>query len=237
LLAVESLRLESKCVGFLGYLFFAQVTRHHAAAWLDTTFRLPRIHLMPTPLQSILESYRVTSQTEREKGSYFEELIRTYLRFEASYADLYSEVWLFADWVKEIGGQQFGFNAKDTGIDLAAKTHGTGEYHAIQCKCYAPTYRVRKADIDSFFTASGQKPFTQRIIVATTNDWSDNAENALANQQPPVYKIDLSDLENSQIDWAKYQPSAAPALKPKKQLRPHQKTANTKVGLGFKTAD
>lgn len=30
-----------------------------------------------TPLQSILAAYRATSQTEREKGTYFEELIRT----------------------------------------------------------------------------------------------------------------------------------------------------------------
>ena len=56
-----------------------------------------------TPLQKILAKYRATSQTEREKGSYFEELIRTYFRFEASYADLYSDVWLFADWTKWIG--------------------------------------------------------------------------------------------------------------------------------------
>jgi len=38
-----------------------------------------------TPLQNILASYRSSSQTEREKGTYFEELIRTYFRFEASY--------------------------------------------------------------------------------------------------------------------------------------------------------
>ncbi len=190
-----------------------------------------------TPLQSILVQYRATSQTEREKGTYFEELIRTYFRYEASYADLYSDVWLYADWAKEIGTPQFKMSAKDTGIDLVAKTRGTEEYHAIQCKCYAPDYRVRKADIDSFFTASGQKPFTQRIIVTTTNDWSENAENALNNQQPPVYKIDLHDLETSQIDWAKYQPSAAPALKPKYPLRPHQASAKTNVTLGFQSAD
>ena len=184
-----------------------------------------------TALQSILAKYRATSQSEREKGTYFEELIRTYFRFEASFADLYSDVWLFADWAKE-----HGFSAKDTGIDLVAKTHGTEEFHAIQCKCYAPEYRVRKADIDSFFTGSGQKPFTQRIIVTTTNDWSENAENALSNQQPPVYKIDLLDLENSQIDWAKYQPSKPPALKPKKTLRPHQASAKLNVTLGLKNA-
>ena len=38
------------------------------------------------PLQSILASYRATSQSEREKGTYFEELIRTYFRYEATYA-------------------------------------------------------------------------------------------------------------------------------------------------------
>ena len=190
-----------------------------------------------SPLERILAHYRVTSQTQKEKGSYFEELIRTYFRYEASYADLYSDVWLFADWAKEIGTPQFGISAKDTGIDIVAKTRGTDEYHAIQCKCYKSDYRLMKADIDSFFTASGKKCFTQRIIVATTNDWSANAENALSSQNPPVYKIDLHDLELSQIDWAKYQPSQPPALKPKKQLRPHQTTAKTKVGLGFAKAD
>ena len=185
-----------------------------------------------TALQNILAAYRNTSQSEREKGTYFEELIRTYFRYEASFADLYSDVWLYADWAKEQG-----VSAKDTGIDLVAKTRGTEEFHAIQCKCFAPEYRVRKADIDSFFTASGKKTFTQRIIVTTTNDWSEHAEAALANQQPPVYKIDLLDLENSQIDWAKYQPAKAPALKEKKKLRPHQESAKLNVTLGYKSAD
>ena len=80
---------------------------------------------MPSsPLQKILAQYRATSQTEREKGTYFEELIRTYFRFEASYADLYSDVWLFADWAKEIGTPEFGISAKDTGIDLVVRIIG-----------------------------------------------------------------------------------------------------------------
>ncbi len=194
-----------------------------------------------SPLQQILAKYRATSQTEREKGSYFEELIRTYFRYEASYADLYSDVWLFADWAKEIGTPEFGISAKDTGIDLVAKTRGTEEYHAIQCKCYDEHHRIMRRDIDSFFTASGRTPFTQRIIVTTTNDWSEHAEDALLKQQPPVYKIDLLDLENSQIDWAKYQPSKPPVLKPKYDINgprsKHQKSALTKVKLGFQSSD
>lgn len=120
---------------------------------MELTSNSPFTRLFPmpaTPLECILAHCRVSSQTERKKGSYFEKLIRTYFRYEASYADLYSDVWLFADWAKEIGSPQFGINAKDTGIDLVARTRGTVEYHAIQCKCYKSDYRVMKADIDSF---------------------------------------------------------------------------------------
>jgi len=186
-------------------------------------------------LSLILDTYRQTSQTEREKGSYFEELIRTYFRYEATYADLYEQVWLYSDWAKE--HPDFGLSAKDTGIDLVAKTQGTEEYHAIQCKCYAEDYRVQKKDIDSFFTASGQKPFTRRYIVATSNHWSDNAEASLVNQQPPVQKIDLNALEESQIDWAKYQPEQAPELKAKKTLRDHQQAALVAVERGLAHAE
>ena len=173
-----------------------------------------------TALQKILAAYRDAALTEREKGTYFEKLIICYFKNEASYKDLYSNVWLYSDWAKEQG-----LDARDTGIDLVAQTAGTGEFHAIQCKLYAEDHRLQKRDIDSFFTASGKKPFTHRIIVCTTNDWSEHAEDALRDQQPPVSKIDLHDLENSQIDWALYTPDAAPALKPKKALRPHQTKA------------
>jgi hypothetical protein len=59
----------------------------------------PSPNLFPdmTALQSILAKYRATSQSEREKGTYFEELIRTYFRY----------VRLFADSAKENG-----FNTK-----------------------------------------------------------------------------------------------------------------------------
>ena len=108
-----------------------------------------------TALQKILDIYRNVSLTEREKGTYFEKLILCYFRNEDSYKDLYSQVWLYSDWAKEQG-----IDARDVGIDLVAKTSGTDEYHAIQCKLYAEEYRLQKKDIDSFFTASGKKPFT-----------------------------------------------------------------------------
>ncbi|KJU79268.1 damage-inducible protein [Ectopseudomonas oleovorans] len=122
-------------------------------------------------------------------------------------------------------------------MDLVARTQGTGEYHAIQCKLYAEDYRVQKKDIDSFFTASGKAPFSHRVIVTTTNNWSEHAEDALQGQQPPVSKIDLQALEDSQIDWAKYQPNQAVMLKARKQLRDHQQTALNAVAAGLKEAE
>lgn len=182
-------------------------------------------------LKTLLDTYRSVSESEREKGTYFEELILCYLRNEASYKDLYSKVWTYSDWANEQG-----LDKRDTGIDLVAQT-STGEVHAIQCKLYAEDYKLQKIDIDSFFTASGKKPFSHRLIIATTDKWSEHAEDALQNQQPPVSKIDLHDLENSQIDWSKYKPKAAPALKAKKSLRDHQRTAQEAVKRGLSEAD
>ncbi|MEX8510375.1 MAG: DEAD/DEAH box helicase family protein [Leptothrix ochracea] len=187
---------------------------------------------METALTRLLGAFRSAAVTEREKGTYFEELILCYLRHEASYRDLYSHVWTYADWARSQG-----LDRRDTGIDLVAQTAGTGEFHAIQCKLYAAEYRLLKSDIDSFFTASGKKPFTHRVIVSSTLHWSEHAEEALRDQQTPVSKIDLFDLENSQIDWSAYQPKSAPAIKPRKTLRQHQLSAVSNVLHGLATAD
>lgn len=183
-------------------------------------------------LSALLDTYRQASASEREKGTYFEELIRAYLRNEATYRDLYDQVWMYFEWAKDQG-----LDGRDTGIDLVARTRGTGEYHAIQCKLYAEDYRVQKKDIDSFFTASGKAPFSHRVIVTTTNNWSEHAESALQGQQPPVSKIDLQALEDSQINWAKYQSSQVVTLKPRKQLRDHQTTALNAVVAGLQNAE
>lgn len=161
-------------------------------------------------LQNLLNQFHQSAHSEREKGTYFEELIILYLKTEPSYQDLYSDVWMYSEWAA-----QQNLDKRDTGIDLVAKTRGTDEYHAIQCKFYDGDYRVQKSDIDSFFTASGKKPFAHRMIVTTTNNWSEHADEALRDQQLPVSKIDINDLENSRIDWSQYQPKQAVALKEK----------------------
>lgn len=190
-----------------------------------------------TALQTILNTYREHSKTQREKGTYFEKLIKAYLQTEPFYKDQYEKVWMYTDWAKEPDAVSHNMNPKDTGIDLVAKTID-GLYHAIQCKLYAEDYAVQKSDIDSFFTASGKKIFSHRIFVCSTSaPWSKNAEDALDDQQIPVTVINLHALEQSRIDWNQYLKKDAIELKPMNDIRPHQKKALENVIAGLKEAD
>lgn len=71
-------------------------------------------------LYVLLDSFRIAAQSEREKGTYFEELIQSYLRNEASNRELCSDVLTYAEWAK-----QQGVDGRDAGIDLDTKTQGT----------------------------------------------------------------------------------------------------------------
>lgn len=75
---------------------------------------------------------------------------------------------------------------------------------------------------DSFFTASGKKPFAHRLIVITTDNVSPHVDAAMQGQHTPTQKITLSDLENSKRDWGKTFQQKAVQLKESKELRPYQ---------------
>ncbi|MEQ1449932.1 type ISP restriction/modification enzyme [Acinetobacter lwoffii] len=175
----------------------------------------------------LINTYRTTAKSEREKGTYFELLCIKYFQNEPFYADLFAAVQTYTEWAKEQG-----LSGKDTGIDLVATTKD-GEFHAIQCKLYDADRTVSKKEIDSFLSAASKTYFKRRIIVSTTHAWSDNALATLENQDPVVTKIDLETLEQSAIDWTLFAEKKEVIFKPKKELRDHQKAAlvNVKAGL------
>lgn len=182
-------------------------------------------------LNTILEEFRETATSTRDLGDKFERLMVQYFETDPLYKEHFSKVWLWMDFPKRN-------NAPDTGIDLVAEERDTGDYCAIQCKCYGPNHILQKPDIDSFFTASGTELFKKRIIVSTTDKWSKHAEDTLNNQQIPVTRLTLHDLANSPIDWSEFSLKKPQLkLKPKKQIRPHQQTALDKVMAGFVEAD
>lgn len=181
-----------------------------------------------TTLTKILSDYRDVAQTNRDSGTLFEDLMVVYFKNEPKFREQYRGVMPYARWVS-LYGHELGIDSrKDTGIDLVATTF-TGEHHAIQCKNYEATKSIGKQDIDSFMSASGKKYFSYRIIVATTNNWTDNAIAMLDDQTPPVSIITIAELERSSIDWAQYYTQKTIAFLPKKELRPHQITARNEV--------
>lgn len=188
-------------------------------------------------LTGILDTFRKTAKTEREKGIYFENLAKIYFLNEPRYKDLYSDVWLWEDWRTAWVADGHKNPGTDTGIDLVARTRGTNEYHAIQAKFYDSDNTIYKNHVDSFFTASGKTPFTHRILILSTDKISPHVDAALEGQQIPCQKITLADLEDSKIDWTSTFKKKEVQFKEAKELRPYQRIAVEDVVGGLEHAD
>ena len=135
------------------------------------------------------------AETQRDRGTYFEFLARAYFQNEPTYQNEFKNVWMLADVPAE-----FGIPKADIGVDLVAEKF-TGELVAIQAKFY--NHAIQKANIDSFLSELGKDYYESGIIVASTDKWGKNAENALSDRSD-VIRIGLSDLRNSRIDWTKF---------------------------------
>lgn len=180
--------------------------------------------------KDILTKFRNESFTEKEKGTKFEKLMKSWLLSDPRYNQL-KEVWL---WEEFPGRKDFG--GKDIGIDLVTKTE-LGEYWAIQCKCYAEDAVINKPAVDSFLSTSSKTFtdaetfqtvfFSHRLWISTTNHWGDNAIEAVKAQNPPVSIVNLIDLQISTVDWDKLLEGieGKDALTKGKQLFKHQLNA------------
>ncbi|QAX30702.1 DEAD/DEAH box helicase [Leisingera sp. NJS204] len=181
----------------------------------------------------ILDGFRAASRSEREKGDYFEDLVRLFLKNDNTQKQYYSEVWRFSDWAS-----QNGWKGNDTGIDLVAELSDGSGFAAIQCKFYAPNHTIQKPDIDSFISAASNDTFARLVIVDTTlKDFGKNANDTLKNLSKDWNRIGISDLEASPIDWAQFFRTGNISTGPKKELREHQQEALEAVQSGLEVAD
>ncbi|MBP3734441.1 MAG: DEAD/DEAH box helicase [Desulfovibrio sp.] len=194
------------------------------------------------PFHTILDRYRKISFSERDKGSRFERLMQAYLQTSPLYEGRFRHVWLWNEFpYKE------NFGGKDTGIDLVAQTV-EGDFWAIQCKCYDEKTQITKASVDSFLSTSSKvfvndqhqtTSFALRLWISTTNNWGTEAENTIHNQNPPVQRISLTDLENAPVDWEALDKgiTGTKARSGKKSPRPHQEKAIAAFHEYFKTGE
>ena len=118
----------------------------------------------------------------------------------------------------------------------------TGDYWAIQCKCYAEDAQISKGAVDSFLANASRtfldpetfqtREFSNLLWVQTTRKrWGANAEAAIQGLSKPFNRISLYDLEISAVDWEKLKAGlyGDNAKLPGKQPRPHQLTAMSKA--------
>lgn len=183
---------------------------------------------------SLVQEIDTEYRTQRDRGTLFELLVKTYLENEPVYQRLFEHVWMLS----EVPGE-YNIPKVDTGVDLVAKKAKTGELVAIQAKYYDKDTTIQKSHIDSFLNEVGKKYYAEGLIITTTDKWSNNADTALGDRDKNIMRISLSQLKESRIDWSEYTFTTPEkiVLQERKTPRPHQVPAINDVIQGFEDAD
>lgn len=189
-------------------------------------------------IDELLEKYRGEEISERDKGAKFERLMKNFLFTRPEYRGKFSDVWLWNEFPfrEELGGG-------DLGIDLVAKT-ADDEFWAVQCKFYFDTTPINKSAVDTFLATSsktfgGDKKFSARLWISTSDNLTDNAEITLQNQKPPVSRIGMEELRKAAVDWEKLDAGTFgdEALKNFRAPKEHQLDAINAAQAHFATHD
>ena len=185
-------------------------------------------------LQKALTTIREQASNTTELGNAFERLSKVFLENDATQTQQYSKVWHYEDWAKE----HEGYSIKDIGIDLVAKLRDEEGYCAVQCKFYEPEHSISKADLDSFISASSTNDFTRLMLIDTsTQPIGKHAQSVFDKISQEYIRIQLSELEESRIDWSSYISDGTVRLHSKKELRDHQIKALNAVRDGLAEDD
>ena len=187
------------------------------------------VPIATSPMKLLDRLYNSATSTS-DQGTQFERFTASFLQVDPLWSEQFAKVWMWDQWPEKWG--------HDSGIDLVAERRDGG-LTAIQCKFYAPSHRVSKADLDKFLAASGRGGFTERLVVSTTTHWGATAEETIREQSVPVRRLGLADFEQSRIDWATFDPATPTvlSLSGASDLRPYQRTAIDDVVEGFRSAD
>lgn len=143
---------------------------------------------------SILHRIRTESRDASEKGRWFEQLFMRIARQQPEFE--IEGIWRWPE--RPERESLTGRDGRDIGIDLAAR-RTSGEYVAVQCKCYEGQQTLPKGEIDKFLGSSQQPLFRLRWIVATCR-WSSNAERAIQGAHPQVTQIDFRNYLGVQVE-------------------------------------
>ncbi|MCY3817352.1 MAG: DEAD/DEAH box helicase family protein [Gammaproteobacteria bacterium] len=142
----------------------------------------------------ILDRIRKESRDQAEKGRWFEQL---FMRLALQQPEFeIDRIWRWPDWPDR--EELTGLDGRDMGVDLVAQ-RTSGEYVAIQCKCYDERHTLGKGEIDKFLGGSQQPIFRLRWIVATCR-WGPIAERAIRNAHPQITQIDFRQYLSVEVE-------------------------------------
>ena len=178
--------------------------------------------------RDVLAELDTKAQSSAEKGRSFERLVKAFLERDKAQAQRFSHVWLWPDWPSNQGHH-------DVGIDIVAEERDGGDLVAIQCKFYGPTTQIVRDHVNSFLGAYGAPEFAKGIFVSTSDRWTGNAEDAIANFGKPVARWGPDIFENSSIDWSTFDLDlpADLSVRQTKNLRDYQDEALQDTISGF----
>ena len=180
-----------------------------------------------SPLDSIIKAINDST----DKGRLFEKLCLYFLRHDRVQQAQFTDIWHWHDWPGNEG-------KPDTGIDIVAQLRDSETYCAVQCKFRQDDSAITKSEIDSFLALSSKSIYSARILFTLTDNFSDNARNALTGQNPTVKLLTLETLRASSIDWEAFSFDAPENVRLNvKTLLPHQVEAVGDVLKGFISYD
>ena len=186
-----------------------------------------------TTFNDVLDALRAQARNTREQGTLFEDLMEAVL---PQLPDMdFESVWSWKGWPDRHA--QTGMTAQDVGIDLVGKRRDEDGFCAIQCKFYDPSTSITESDLGTFFTQSGKDAFSSRLIITTTDKWTNHAETAIRHQDKPTNRMRMADLADLAIDWDLHTPKQTKLDITKYTLNDRQKQARDAVIDGLKTAD
>jgi superfamily II DNA or RNA helicase len=166
------------------------------------------------------------------KGHQFERIAKWFLMNDPAYKSLLRRVWLWKEWSDR-------WSDAEAGIDIVAEDF-SGNLWAVQCKAYRADRTITKADIDKFLSESSRPVFTERLLIATTDNIHRVARNTMSAQQKNVAIVGLDALRltDSYLDWPDSPDELRPP-RPSQPARPHdyQLEAIKDVVEGFKAGD
>lgn len=175
------------------------------------------------------------SQTTREQGAKYEALCAYFLKADPFWSKYYSRVGSLEQAAAWPDSPVYGQN-QDIGIDLFAQTAASGEWHAIQCKCYDPEKPLPKGVCDSFFAAlMNNHDFADWLIMTSAGGPGRNLEQQMSCDLSRF--IDTAKMAASGLDWSHFIDGLPPEERVTYDPRPHQRKAIDAILAAFGEQD